>query len=110
MLCTAACASSLSFQFGLDTISASSKTRSEAGGEQNDVTRGHQIRSRPGGGKGGQPQQGSGGRGGGSGGRRDPRPTGEKATRPPRLVRHPPSPQTQDARRPPPRGPPREPK
>src|SRR6266404_208168 len=31
MLCAAACASSLSFQFGLDTISASSKTRSEAG-------------------------------------------------------------------------------
>src|SRR5258706_1305779 len=31
MLCAAACASSLSFQFGLDTISASSKTRREAG-------------------------------------------------------------------------------
>src|SRR5258708_12029250 len=31
MLCAAACVSSLSLQFGLDTISASSKTRSEAG-------------------------------------------------------------------------------
>jgi len=38
--------------------------RSEAGGEQNDATRGHQIRSRPGRGKGGQPEQGSGGRSG----------------------------------------------
>src|SRR5260221_3288515 len=31
MLCAAACASSLSFQFGLDTISASSKTRAKQG-------------------------------------------------------------------------------
>src|SRR5258706_15802796 len=100
MLCTAACASSLSFQFGLDTISASSKTRSEAGGEQNDVTCGHQVRSRPGRGKGGQPQQGSGGRGGERGVRRDRRQRGEKQAGPPGLLPDLPSAQAQGARPP----------
>src|SRR5260370_21952306 len=60
--------------FGYDQRKLEDAKRSR--GEQNDVTRGHQVRSRPGRGKGGQPQQGSGGRGGERGVRRDRRQRG----------------------------------
>src|SRR5260370_6287906 len=75
-------------------IRSASTKESEAGrGREKNATRGDEVRSRAGRGKGGQPQQGSGRRSGESGVRRDRRKRRPTQARHGAWLPHPPSPQ-----------------